>query len=317
MPTQTRQLAAIMFTDIVGYTALMQINEENALAKVERYKEVQIEKIKKYEGNTLKYYGDGSLTIFKSVLNAVNCAMEIQQSLQKSPKVPIRIGIHTGDVLSRDGDVYGDGINIAARLQSFGEEGSIVFSGDVRDKIKNHPELKSAYLGKHQLKNVLSDIDIYALSNPGVKVPIKSQVPEIQDSEIDKNFKKPLNAKIKSSAYYIVGISIFIALSVFIGFIINQRQEKQFALHNTLPDLISTANEINQIEGKMNWDIYLKSKQIAKYVKKNPEFIQLWNDITFPLTIKTNTVGASVYAKPYSNPDTSWFFLGKNTNGEL
>lgn len=143
-------------------------------------------------------------------------------------------GIHTGDVLSRDGDVYGDGINIASRLQSFGEEGSIIFSGDVHDKIKNHPELKSVYLGKHQLKNVLSVIDIYALSNPGIKVPNKSQVPEIQDVQIGKNIKKPLNSKIKSSTYYIIGILIFIILSVFIGFIIKQRQEKQFGLFTLL-----------------------------------------------------------------------------------
>ncbi len=304
-----RQLAAIMFTDIVGYTAMMQVNEEDTLTKVEHYKQVQKEIIQQYKGDTIKYYGDGSLTIFTSVLDAVNCALEIQQTLQKSPKVPLRIGIHTGDVIHSDEDVYGDSINIASRLQAFGEEGSIIFSRDVYNKIKNHPELKSVFLGKHKLKNVLSEIKIYALSNSGLTVPSKSSVEDIRQP-VQKRKLKSLSSKIKSLASYgLVAVMLLIVIA-FTAYKIQERQKKQLAINNVLPNLISKSKTIDESVGARNWEVYLKCVEFRKALKNNPEFIQLWNDITYPLFINTNYDGAKVFAKPYSNPDTSWYFLG-------
>ncbi len=307
--SQSRQLAAIMFTDIVGYTAMMQKNESEALSKVDRYKQVQNEIIHKYDGNILNYYGDGSLTVFKSVLSAVECAMVLQQSLLKSPKVPIRIGIHTGDVLYRDGEAYGDGINIASRLQAFGDSGSIIISGDVYDKIKNHPELKSVHLGKHRFKNILSRIDVHAMSNSGLKIPKGSTITSTNSNDQDSG--RVFNRKFRSSIYYVL-ISIFlVALVVFIVFKIRQREEIQFAKNSTLPALSNQLNQIQDIGGKGNWELYFKYLKLKKDIRNRPEFIQLWHAITSPLSIYTNHSGGKVYAKPYSNPDTSWFYLGK------
>src|SRR6185295_11602940 len=95
----TRQLAAIMFTDMVGYTALMQSNEKLATTKRERHKEVLENTITNYKGKILQYYGDGTLSIFNSAIEGVNCAMEIQKKLTQEPKVDLRIGIHTGDII--------------------------------------------------------------------------------------------------------------------------------------------------------------------------------------------------------------------------
>lgn len=305
---QKRRLAAIMFTDIVGYTKMMQINEDKAIVALDQHKTTVEQKVLEFNGKTIKFYGDGSLSIFESVYQAVACALEIQQSLRKSPKVPIRIGIHTGEVISRDGDIYGDGINIAARLQSFGEEGSIIFSGDVHDKIKNHPELQSVYLGKHILKNVLNRFEIYALSNPGIPIPRKSKIQKNMD---DSDPKKILKFKFrKFHSYILIALSLIICTAI-IALKIKQKREIQFALNNTVPAIKEEIKYVSETAGKRNWDIYNKALDLKKVLKDNHDFINLWNDITFSLTIRTNPSRAKVYAKPYSNPDTSWLYLGK------
>ena len=121
----TRQLAAIMFTDMVGYTALMQTNEELATTKRERHKKILESSIDKFRGKILQYYGDGTLSIFNSALEGVNCAIEIQKELSKEPRVDLRIGIHTGDVVLEDEGIYGDGVNIASRIESISVSGAI------------------------------------------------------------------------------------------------------------------------------------------------------------------------------------------------
>src|SRR5664280_1747259 len=97
-----RQLAAIMFSDMSGYTALMQQNEQLSKDKIRRLKEVLETSVSVYNGKILQYYGDGALSIFNSAIDGVNCAVEIQQTLQQEPKVYLRIGIHTGDISIED-----------------------------------------------------------------------------------------------------------------------------------------------------------------------------------------------------------------------
>src|SRR5678809_372925 len=106
-----RQLAAIMFVDMAGYTALMQENEQLAKAKQKHLKDVLERTVKNYNGKILQYYGDGSLSIFSSAIDGVSSAIEIQKQLQQEPKVDLRIGLHTGDISIEDETIYGDGVN--------------------------------------------------------------------------------------------------------------------------------------------------------------------------------------------------------------
>ncbi|HBX64788.1 MAG TPA: guanylate cyclase, partial [Balneolaceae bacterium] len=123
-----RLLAAIMFADIVGYTKMMQDDEENAKNLRDRQRKVIEENLLKYHGQVMQYYGDGTLIMFGSALDAVNCAKEIQMELQQAPEIPVRIGIHIGDVVYDDEGIYGDAVNIAARVQSLGIPGSVMVS---------------------------------------------------------------------------------------------------------------------------------------------------------------------------------------------
>jgi len=169
--SQSRQLAAIMFADIVGYTALMQEDEEVALQLRYKLKTKLEQEVNAHQGRVLSFKGDGALCSFNSAIEGVRAALNIQLSMQTSPLVPLRIGIHTGDVILEEDNIYGDGVNIASRLESFAVPGSIFISGKVHDDIKNQKDIKTVSLGKYVLKNVKEQVEIFAISNAGIIVP--------------------------------------------------------------------------------------------------------------------------------------------------
>ena len=121
----SRQLAAIMFTDIVGYTALMGKDSAKALELVRISKEIQKPLVENHNGQWLKEMGDGALTKFNSALDAVNCAVEIQEVARGKLDAKLRVGIHSGDITIENDDVYGDGVNVASRLESIADPGGI------------------------------------------------------------------------------------------------------------------------------------------------------------------------------------------------
>ena len=161
-----RQLLAIMFTDIVGYTALMQKDENKAVTYRDRHREVFDSTTRKYNGRILQYYGDGTLSTFQSAIDAVQCGIEMQLAFTKQdPGIPIRVGIHSGDIIATDQEIIGDGVNVAARIESLATTGSIYISDKVYDEIKNQADLLTSSRGVHKLKNVTKPIEIYAVSN--------------------------------------------------------------------------------------------------------------------------------------------------------
>ena len=135
----THRLAAILFTDIVGYTAMMQQNREQAMQAVRFYEAHLKDKIAQHEGELLQTYGDGSLSVFDSASAAVRCAKELQEQIRD--QVPLRIGIHLGEI-TKDGEhIFGDGVNIATRIESMGIAGAVLLSSSIRQQIKNKPSL--------------------------------------------------------------------------------------------------------------------------------------------------------------------------------
>lgn len=171
-----RQLAAIVFADMTGYTALMQENETLARQKRLRLKEVLEETIQQHNGRILQYYGDGSLSIFSSAVDSVRCAISIQQQLQLEPKVELRIGIHTGDVIIEDEAVYGDGVNLASRIESLAVPGGIFISEKVFDELKNHSDFLTREMGYFELKNVKEPVRVFAIANNGIAVPARGEI---------------------------------------------------------------------------------------------------------------------------------------------
>jgi class 3 adenylate cyclase len=159
-----RRLAAIMFSDIVDFTALMGSDEDATLAVVQANEEIHLKAFATHGGRLLKRLGDGLLASFDSASGAVECAREIQASVANDGRYRIRIGIHLGEVMESDGDVHGDGVNIASRIQTEVGPGEVGFSAVVYDNIKNKPGLSATRLGDRHLKNVESPVVIYTLN---------------------------------------------------------------------------------------------------------------------------------------------------------
>jgi len=160
-----------MFTDIEGYTSLMQENEEKAIQARDKHRWIFNSITEIYTGRVLQYYGDGTLSIFESAIDAVKCAIEMQLGFLKDPAIPVRIGIHTGDIIFSDEEIIGDSVNIASRIESLASAGSVFISGKVYDEIKNQKSIKTSRLKTFKLKNVEKPIEVYAVSNVGLIVP--------------------------------------------------------------------------------------------------------------------------------------------------
>src|SRR5258705_3772680 len=169
--TQARQLAAIMFTDIVGYTAMMQANEQKAVAVIKHYNSSLEKLVQQYNGQLLNYYGDGSLCTFPNATDAANCSLDLQKELKSNPGVPLRIGLHIGEVFFENEKALGDGVNVASRVQSLGQENTILVSGEFYDKIKNNPSISTVPMGRFDFKNVITSLEIFAVSNEGLFIP--------------------------------------------------------------------------------------------------------------------------------------------------
>jgi hypothetical protein len=107
--------------------------------------------------------GDGTLLCFQSALDAVQCAQKIQKSVSDDPDLNLRIGIHLGDIVFKDGDVFGDGVNVASRIEHLAEVGGIFISGQVYDAVRNKPGIKAVFVGEKMLKNISHPVKIYTL----------------------------------------------------------------------------------------------------------------------------------------------------------
>ena len=149
----------------------MHQNEALALKKRARHREVLVEAHQNFKGEIIQYFGDGTLSIFTNSMDAVACAVEIQKALREPIEVPLRIGIHSGNVIINDDGIIGDAVNIASRIESFANVGGILVSDTIQDQIKNQSQMDLIQLGKFRLKNVDRLFEIYAVSAPGVKVP--------------------------------------------------------------------------------------------------------------------------------------------------
>src|SRR5881409_420947 len=172
-PTEERKLAAIMFTDMVGYSALAQRDDKVALELLEEHRRLLREIFPRFHGTEIKTIGDAFLVEFGSALEAAQCAIEIQRTLAKrnhdvtsDRRIEVKIGIHIGDVIHRNGDVYGDGVNIASRIEQLAGAGGICVSMDVERQIRNALEARFEKLAPTELKNISVPMDLFRIVLP-------------------------------------------------------------------------------------------------------------------------------------------------------
>ena len=169
MPSKDkRKLAAIMFADVVGYSRMMAVNEEQTLELLKDFENICSPIISDNTGEIIKKLGDELFCEFSSAKQAVDCALSIQEAIQpyndsrpKDFKLQVRIGIPVGDIVLRDGDVFGDGVNVASRIQPFANPGGICISNAVKEAVSSHPNYNIKSEGQKELKNIIEKHTLY------------------------------------------------------------------------------------------------------------------------------------------------------------
>lgn len=181
-----RRLAAILAADVAGYSRLMGIDEEGTLAELKACRRELIDpKLHEHRGRIVKTTGDGALVEFASAVDAVRCAIEIQRSMAErnaaipeTHRIEFRIGINVGDIIIDEGDIYGDGVNIAARVESLASPGAICLSEDAYKQVKTKLTLDANDLGEQQLKNIAQPVRVFGIRVDG---PVAHQGPSLPD----------------------------------------------------------------------------------------------------------------------------------------
>ncbi len=298
--SSSRQLAAIMFADIMGFTAIMHEDEALALQLREKLKKKLEAETSLHGGRIIKFSGDGALCSFDSAGESVRAAMAVQLSMQQEPIVPVRIGIHQADVVFEEGDVHGDGVNIASRLESLAVPGSIFVSAKVHDDIKNQKDIQSISLGKYSLKNVKEPVEIYAVSNPGLQVPLNKTLEGKAVKYKEHVSSKARVIKISKIAVplLVVGVAAFLFIPPWL--------KKQNARNKLLPAIQKLVNE-NFRPPTEAFDMALEAE---KYIPGDSSLVKLWPTLATAISMETEPSGAEVFWKDYNVPDADWRSAG-------
>lgn len=180
---RTRQLAAIMYSDIDGYASLMQQNESKAVALKKLLHEVFYSISGKYQARILQYFGHESLILFSSALEAVECAIEFQRALHKKEVQSVKIGIHLGDILYSEEEAIGEGFEVTRRIKSQAEPGGILISNKIHEEVKNQPKIESRFWKACELDEGGRQVEIYAITNKGIVSPEFPQEEQSQPGE--------------------------------------------------------------------------------------------------------------------------------------
>ncbi|MCD4698649.1 MAG: adenylate/guanylate cyclase domain-containing protein, partial [Bacteroidales bacterium] len=167
MPEKTHKLAAIVFTDIVGYTKRMEENEQKTMQLLQKQREIIFPLVKEYGGKVIKEIGDGLMMMFSSAVQAVRFAIDVQTIL-KDEELTIRAGIHIGDVIFEKGDVFGSAVNTAARIEPLAQANGICISEDVRNQLQNKTDIQTISLGIMDLKGVKEPVEIFEVFIEGI-----------------------------------------------------------------------------------------------------------------------------------------------------
>src|SRR5579871_289363 len=211
--TEARKLAAILVSDIVGFSRLAGADEDRILARMRTLRSDLIDPtISVNRGRVVKRTGDGSIVEFRSVVDAVRCAIEMQQGLAErnaglppERRIEFRVGIHLGDVVEEsDGDLMGDGVNIAARLEGIAAPGAICLSEDAYRQVKGRLDLVVSDLGQTQLKNIADSIRVYSLQ-VGVPAQAKPAIPPAPVAPKKRSSLTPLAAGVAALLIVLAG----------------------------------------------------------------------------------------------------------------
>jgi TolB-like protein/class 3 adenylate cyclase len=258
---EDRRLAAIMFTDIVGYTKLMGTDEDQAFKILSINREIHNTFLARHNGTLIKEMGDGILASFYTASDAVRCAIEIQQE-SKTENIKLRIGIHEGEMVFAGDDVLGDGVNVASRLEELAEEGCINISGAVYKDVKNKTGISAKFIEEKTLKNIDEPVKVYRVWCQQGK----------EEKKEDKSAGKDKN---KTTYYLLASITIIIIATIFVLYYMPKQRINQYSLENLAEKPISIAVlPFNNLSGDPDQDFMCDglTEEIIHYLSVIKEF---------------------------------------------
>ncbi len=301
---EDRKLSAIMFTDIQGYTALMQESEKKAVQLREKYRNIFDTATTSYGGEIVNYYGDGTLSTFSSAVRAVQCAIEMQEKFLTPPKVPVRIGIHQGDILTIEKEIYGDSVNLASRVESMAVPGSVLISEKVYEELENQDDMKTKDLGTFRFKNDHKDRRIFAMVSEKLTVPERSELKgkiELIPETVEAGGSFFRGSKFRRILLY----SLVVLLVGILGSLyVIQQVKRNWAEKQAIPEIEKLYNEKDFKEA------YQLAESAMKYIPDDPKLMELTSLVSEVIDIDTDPPGAKVLRRPLGGDSTTWEIVG-------
>ena len=293
MAEQKRKLAAIVFTDIVGFTKLTAKDQTLASSLLEKQRNLLKPIVEDHGGKWIKEMGDGLLLIFDTVTDAVECCIQIQEVTKPIDELVLRIGIHQGEILMLDNDVIGDDVNVAARIEPFSAPGGVAISGKVYDAIVREMHYKTKYLGKPKLKGVGQEVTVYCIISHGL--------PETKLSDV--------SAKLEGNSNLLYsGIAAIVLIPTLLYFFVfgEDRVDSIAVLYMD----VGSYNELNYLETiteDLIFDLTSSSQGLIKV--SEPSEVRKYKDSDLTLEELADNIGVDYVFKSSVQPDDNGFIF--------
>ena len=293
MADQKRKLAAIVFTDIVGFTKLTAKDQTLASELLTKQRDLLKPIVEEHGGKWIKEMGDGLLLIFDTVTEAVEGCIKIQEITKSIDDLNLRIGIHQGEILMLDNDVIGDDVNVAARIEPFSAPGGIAISGKVYDAIVREMHYQTKYIGKPKLKGVGQEVTVYCIISHGL--------PETKLSDVSAKLEAP-------SKFLYPGIAALVLLPIFIYFFFFS-EEKIDSIAVLYMDVgsYSELNYLETITEDLIFDLTSSSQGLIKV--SEPSVVKKYKDSDMPLEELADNIGVDYVFKSSVQPDDNGFIF--------
>ena len=293
MADQKRKLAAIVFTDIVGFTKLTAKDQTLASELLTKQRDLLKPIVEEHGGKWIKEMGDGLLLIFDTVTEAVEGCIKIQETTKSIDDLNLRIGIHQGEILMLENDVIGDDVNVAARIKPFSAPGGIAISGKVYDAIVREMHYQTKYIGKPKLKGVGQEVTVYCIISHGL--------PETKLSDVSAKLEAP-------SKFLYPGIAALVLLPIFIYFFFFS-EEKIDSIAVLYMDVgsYSELNYLETITEDLIFDLTSSSQGLIKV--SEPSVVKKYKDSDMPLEELADNIGVDYVFKSSVQPDDNGFIF--------
>ena len=293
MADQKRKLAAIVFTDIVGFTKLTAKDQTLASELLTKQRDLLKPIVEEHGGKWIKEMGDGLLLIFDTVTEAVEGCIKIQETTKSIDDLNLRIGIHQGEILMLENDVIGDDVNVAARIEPFSAPGGIAISGKVYDAIVREMHYQTKYIGKPKLKGVGQEVTVYCIISHGL--------PETKLSDVSAKLEAP-------SKFLYPGIAALVLLPIFIYFFFFS-EEKIDSIAVLYMDVgsYSELNYLETITEDLIFDLTSSSQGLIKV--SEPSVVKKYKDSDMPLEELADNIGVDYVFKSSVQPDDNGFIF--------